>query len=781
MSKKKLSKLLVPAIIILIPLLFFYKTVVFQNIPFPGDLLVGNYEPYRSVAGIGIVPHKGQGADVIREIYPWKYFSIEQIKQGTFPLWDPYAFAGSPHFANLQSGALYPVNVLFFIMPFVPAWSIFIFLQFIFLMTFTYLYLRSIQLNKLASIFGALSFSFSGFISVWAWYGNLGHTLAYLPLIFFSIEKIIRTQKWYWYALLIISIVLGIMAGYIQFMIYTYILAGAYVIARFFASDRKNIKTYVSLFACVLAATLIASVQTVPIFELVKLSLRSTYSYSVLLERLMPPESAITLLVPDFFGNPATLNYFLRGGSSLERASSIGVWPFIFVVFALFTKKSFYKNFFLIALITIYISILSIPPVAYFHSIGIPFLSTGIPTRALSIFCFCLAVLGAIGINAFMANKSDKKPLLTVFAIISVIFVGLWGATFVIHDPNLLISRRNLIIPTGIFILGMFFFLLRLKRKYVISLLLFLTIFELFYYFQKFNSFVPARLIYPQSEITQELRRIQGINRFWGYGSANIESNFSIMEHMYSTSGYDALFSKRYGEFTAASKTGKIPVEIERSVADIQPGYGVNDLKTNPFRRRALDLAGVRYILNKNGTHSIDSAFDSKEYSLIYDKNEWQIYENKNALPRVKLYGSYTVIPNKEKIIQTLYGPAFIPQKTLIVETKPPIIVADDPTATATVSSYSPNQITVTTNSKKGQLLFISDNYFPGWNATVDGKEVQILRADYTFRAVPVSKGHHTVKMSYSPKSFWIGLWISVVSFCVVVCVLIIVRKKQND
>src|SRR3989338_10144723 len=71
----RFQKFSITILLIGIPLLFFYKTILFHKIPFPGDLLMGNYEPYKSDTNLGLapgsVPHKGQGADVIREIYPW--------------------------------------------------------------------------------------------------------------------------------------------------------------------------------------------------------------------------------------------------------------------------------------------------------------------------------------------------------------------------------------------------------------------------------------------------------------------------------------------------------------------------------------------------------------------------------------------------------------------------------------------------------------------------------------------------------------------------------------
>lgn len=781
---KTIKKLFIPCILVIIPLLFFYKTVVFQKVPFPGDLLVGNYEPYKSNPSIGVVPHKGQGADVVRELYPWKFYTIDSLKSGFFPLWNPYTFSGNPHFANLQSGVLYPVNILFFILPYVPAWTIYIILQFVFLMIFTYLFLRQVNLSKIASLFGSIAFSFSGFITVWAWYGNLGHALAFLPLVFYLIEKIYKQPKWYLFTLLIFALVFSIFAGYIQYVMYIYLLSCTYIFARSFTQKKKRLKLLLVLLSCFVTAGLLGAVQLFPVFELVNNSLRSTYSYQVLLERLMPPESMITLLVPDFFGNPATMNYFLRGGSSLERASSIGVWPLFFVVVALFSKKTFFRNYFAISALVIYISVLSILPIAYFHSIGIPFLSTGIPTRALSIFCFCMAVLSAIGMNSFVRNEVSKKTVVKILIVFMSVFVGLWTITFVNQDPHMLISRRNLIIPTLIFTVGAFTLLLKIKKNKLAAFIILLTLAELFYYFQKFNSFVPVSYVYPSSQITEKLRSIQGIDRFWGYGSANIDSNFQLIEKNYTTAGYDAIFSKRYGEFTAASHNGKIPLEVPRSVADIVGGYGVNDLKQNPYRQRALDIAGVKYVLNKKEDKGLDSAFDTRTYDLIWEDGGWQIYLNKNVVPRVMLVGDYKIIKNKEEIIKSLYNLRLNPRETIILEEKlPGKRIKEDLNAKVSIKKYSPNNIILKTESKVDQIVYISDNYFPGWHAVVDGVERKIYRANYTFRAIPIEAGRHTVYLYYFPESLKLGLIVSggTLFGLLMVVVFVTIRKRIQN
>src|SRR4029078_3497893 len=100
------QRFLIPLLFLGITLLFFYPLLK-GNIPFPGDLLVGGYEPYKSYSHLGFapggVPNKAQGPDVIRESIPWKYFAAEQIKKGEVPFWTPYNFSGNPLMANFQS------------------------------------------------------------------------------------------------------------------------------------------------------------------------------------------------------------------------------------------------------------------------------------------------------------------------------------------------------------------------------------------------------------------------------------------------------------------------------------------------------------------------------------------------------------------------------------------------------------------------------------------------------------------------------------------------------
>ena len=77
--------------------------------------------------------------------------------------------------------------------------------------------------------------------------------------------------------------------------------------------------------------------------------------------------------------------------------------------------------------------------------------------------------------------------------------------------------------------------------------------------------------------------------------------------------------------------------------------------------------------------------------------------------------------------------------------------------------------------------LVLTDAYYPGWTATVDGQPAEIERADIMFRAVKVPAGQHRVELRYQPQSFSLGLLISIGTVVVLVGVWLIVRRRNRS
>ena len=74
-------------------------------------------------------------------------------------------------------------------------------------------------------------------------------------------------------------------------------------------------------------------------------------------------------------------------------------------------------------------------------------------------------------------------------------------------------------------------------------------------------------------------------------------------------------------------------------------------------------------------------------------------------------------------------------------------------------------------------FVFLSDTYYPGWKATIDGKKTRLYRANYCFRAVKVEKGDHLIEMRFLPKSFVIGLAGSIISLIFITITFFIVNR----
>jgi len=95
---------------------------------------------------------------------PPRFFWVESIKDGVFPLWNPYQFSGHPFFANPQNAILYPLNGLFFSLPFDVAFNAIIILHFFLGGLFTYLFLKDLKVSVTGSLLSGLIFMLSGYL-----------------------------------------------------------------------------------------------------------------------------------------------------------------------------------------------------------------------------------------------------------------------------------------------------------------------------------------------------------------------------------------------------------------------------------------------------------------------------------------------------------------------------------------------------------------------------------------------------------------------------------------
>ncbi len=759
-----MRKFLPVVFLVAIATLFFYKTVFTGFVPFPGDLLTSEYNPWKAYSFLGYnpgsFPNKAQYFDTLRQLYPWKTLAIQSIKKGEFPLWNPHNFSGMPLFANFQSAILYPFNLLYLFLSQITAWTILVILQPVLALIFTYFYARKLKISQLGSILSSVSYGFCSFFTVWLEYNTIGHVILWLPLILLSVEHLISKINIRWSFVFILSMVCSILAGHPQIFFYLVTFVAIYILVR--ARKVEILKHFLLLIILSLG---ICAIQLVPGLELMSNAARSLHPYDFYIHKILIQWwQGILLFVPDFFGNPATRNYWLSD-TYVGDVLSIGLVPLFFVAFSLTKRKDKTISFFWITSIIVIFFIFSNPLSDLLYNV--PFIGQSGANLSAFILLFSFSILAGFGLDFWIESKKSFKQFFLTLLPFAILFLSLWvvvevGPNFYPQiSQSLSISKHNLLYSSLILFLGSIFLLGSvLSKKFTkvfVICLIGLSIFDLWKAFDKFNPFVSPSLVYPKVPVVENLKKDLGINRYFGIQDGYIEANFDTQLGLYSLAGYDPLYPKRYGEFIQSGQNGK----ISTSFTDQTRSDAVLPVEYNPYREKILSVTGVKFFLGENG-------------------NQWFRRENKNAVPRVFLTSDYKVFKSNSEF-EKFFFDSKSNNRTIFLEEAPQIKLAPDPKSSVSVVSYASSNIGLQTYSKTNQLLILSDTYYPGWKAFIDGKQAEILRSDYTFRSVVVPLGSHTIKFSYEPQSFKIGSIISGFSFILLFPLLYLLRKRRTD
>lgn len=734
------------------PLLFIFAVIVifFRQfflsylLPIPSDTIVGLYHPFRDAYAKDYprgIPFKNfLITDPVRQQYPWRFESILQEKALQLPLWNPYNFAGTPLFANQQSAALYPLNILFFILPFSVSWSFLIFLEPILAGLFLFLFLKNLKLHTAPSLLGAFAFTFSGFFISWLEWGTIDHVALWLPLLLLSVDKMF-VQKFQskWMLVFVLAFIMSFFAGHMQTFFYLSLIVYGYILVHLLQAKEKMRQVLITLGLSILVFTIV-SVQLIPLFQFILHSGRD--SDLVIREGwFIPWQHIITFFVPDFFGNPTTLNYW-GVWNYAELAGYIGIPALFFSFYAICVRRDWRTWFFASA--TLVALLFALPTyIAYlplqFH---IPFFSTAQPTRLLFVVDFGLAILAAIGLDNFV--KNGKRFLLPLVLFI-VVFASLWtGILFhaklglVILPDNLLTAKRNLVFPTTIFaltaiaiVIGSIF---REKKKIFTSVLvalLLITAVDVFRFADKFTPFTNAAYLFPSTQAIQFLQKNTGNSRIMATDSQILPPNFSLAYHLQSIDGYDPLYIREYGQLVAA---------LERGKPDIHTPFGFNRIITpQNYQNRLIDLLGVKYILSLTDLRS-------EKLHKVFSEGQTQIYENTNVFPRAFFVKNVVSAQSPQDAANFLFD-----QKNNLREQATVEGQGDKNFTTVgsvAITTYSANSITMSTSNTSDGFLVLTDVYYPTWHAYVDGKETVIYRADLALRGIFVPKGAHTVRFT---------------------------------
>lgn len=733
--------------LILFSSIIFKIVILKDNLPIPADTIVGLYHPYIDYYAKEYprgVPFKNfLITDPIRQTFPWRFLAVESEKLFQLPMWNPYSLAGTPLLANFQSSVFYPLNFLFFLLPFYLSWSILVLSAPVLGGIFMFLYLLNKKLNKYSCLIGGISFALSGFFVAWLEWNVLTQVILWIPLIFLSIDKIIEKirGRTFWLLIFIFSLSASFFAGHLQTFFYVFMTLISYFIFQIWKINEKK-KLFLLFILALTGFFIITLPQSLPGARLIINSARDVDPISIESEsQFIPWEQSIQFVAPDFFGNPAKGNYWGVWNYG-EFVGYIGLFPLILALFALCFRRGretiFFGTVLLISLILAFPTLVAKLPFI-FH---VPFLSTSQPTRLLALSSFSLAVLAALGLDYY---EKEKRKFFIPLGIITIIFVLLW--LFVLDKlpithvlpSQMFIAKKNLYLPSllllGIYVAAFLGMVIKQKKyMHIFYILIFaLTIFDLFWFATRFNTFTKKEFLFPKTKVIKYLQDNIGNNRYMSVDWRILPPNFSIMYKLQSIDGYDPLYLRRYGEFIVAS---------EREKADLSTPFGFyKRITPYNYKSRLIDLLGVKYVLSLY-------ELNSPKLIKVYEEGLTKIYENKNVLPRAFFIKNLLFVQHDQRNLEILFDPNFNLRESATIDEiiSPPVNTTSFAQGKSTIISYRENEVLLKTENSANGFLLLTDVYYPTWRVQIDGKDVKVYRADYVFRGVFVPIGSHVVR-----------------------------------
>jgi len=134
-------------------------------------------------------------------------------------------------------------------------------------------------------------------------------------------------------------------------------------------------------------------------------------------------------------------------------------------------------------------------------------------------------------------------------------------------------------------------------------------------------------------------------------------------------------------------------------------------------------------------------------------------------MQHVYFVNDFDIATSLEKIIGILSNADFNPNEKAILEKTPSLPPSKEKASgEVKIIEYGKNHVSISSNLDKDSLVVISDSYYPGWKAKIDGKQTEILAANINSRAVVTPKGKHIIQYSYEPPRWHFALMLTIIS-----------------
>jgi hypothetical protein len=711
--------------------------------------------------------------DIVEYVYPFQNFAATSDE---IPFWNPYTFGGMPFFADVQTGFFYPLNRLLDLfvsdgkLPF-AALQLVIILHYLISQLTTFTLAKSFGISKFGSMIAAIGYSFSMLMVSHTIHPMIIYQLAWLPLVLALINKSYLNSKIYLSILAGLVLGFSILAGHPQTILYEFIFIGlfslAYLVKSFKDNDINKVKLVVSTLLTLLIAYGVFSVQLLPAQELAELSQRDAVNYEFSTEGSLHFKQALSTIVPNLFGKVtgedlrnSTFYLSFNGKQGVyyywETSYYFGVLVLALALFYLIKEfKTF--NSILLGSIALFGFLFALGSNSFFYDIlyNLPYIDTfRMPGRILFFTTLSMSILAGFGFDSLF--KSDFKkdysiyiafgiPLLIGFLIVGGMFYGGF------ETPEQLISDVDsralgsvLILVFGL-IIGLLSIRKNINSMVAGSLFLIVIFIDLYSFGEDFNKsdFNPTE--------TQIPRGYDMPDEFKKSFKPNLPDDiFRVNMRMYQPARYMAM-KRNQGMVDKIMLTeGYNPLILKR----VNPPMPNKDMN--------MDIRNVRYSIG------IDNSINAPRFFENIDRfgNAW--FVNK------------VQVVEEDRVAGIMESGQYNLKETVILEKEVEFSNKDQvPDYKIECTEYSNNKIVYKISNSTDGFLVLSEVYYPSWKAQVNGKDTEVLRANYCFRAINVSKGDNTVTLEYDSKTYKTGFTVSVLTLLLSLTGLLILWKKE--
>jgi hypothetical protein len=710
--------------------------------------------------------------DFLYQYYPNRTFAAVSMSMGQLPLWNPFTFNGVPFQADIQSALFYPPNMLLTL--FVSGGQLnFYWLELQVIAHIMiggvgmYFLAREFKLQSLPALFSGLVFALSGFMITHAIHQPIICQVAWFPIITLLFRRaLLRSSVKY---MIVGGLLLGmaVLAGFPQISLYFFFFLLLYFLFEFISTTgesgfRKASPMIPLAGGVVVIALALAALQLLPTIELAPQSQRAEITYTKSLEGSLSWTQLILGISPKFFGasGAAESTYWGPGvyWSYWETSFYLGIAGLVAILFAIpLARKNRNVAFFLgiIVFTLLYVTGDGFFLHKFFYSVVPGFSKFRSIGRLTILTTLAGALVAGFGMEEFLRRASGGSARVrnAIFAVAGVALV-FWLAV----NAGFLQPSGNAQAYEQVHAIASAAAITTLILSFVVAALL---------WFNAKGSIAAGMFC-----ILLIAVQFIDINIF---GSTQNNSPTSPREYYGRTSQLvDFIREQGKNELFRVNSRSQAGMVLDRNQGMVDRIYlmeGYTPLALQRMFPLSHDFEQLRNLSNVKYYVTTDEA-----------QRSLRLAEATNYFPRAFMVYGVQVFSDEATEKAYLTGPEYNPARAAVLEEQPVSVPADTAFThdwTASMTSYGLDAMTIDITTPKDGYCVLSEIYYPGWHARIDGNEVPLYRADWCLRAFPVPAGKHHVDVAFEPAPFRRGLWITVITLVCSIAGLVITMKRR--